>query len=108
MITRLRYPKGYQFFDANGVPLALGKLFYYGAGTTAAQDTYANSAATAANTNPIVLDGSGRIPCDIYLGSAAGYKEVFTTSSGAGVAPWRDAKNPRAGHAAWYPTTGPP
>ena len=33
MITRLRYPKGYQFFDAC-VPLGLGNLYYYAAGTT--------------------------------------------------------------------------
>ena len=46
MYTRLRYPKGYQFFDANGRPLALGNLCYYIAGTTTLQDTYSDSAAS--------------------------------------------------------------
>ena len=59
MITRLRYPKGYQFFDANGAPLAVGTLRYYVAGTTTPQDTYSDSAGLAVNTNPVVLDGSG-------------------------------------------------
>ncbi|MGP0039691.1 MAG: hypothetical protein ACLPJW_03145, partial [Rhodomicrobium sp.] len=71
MITRLRYPKGYQFFDANGAPLALGNLYYYAAGTTTPLDTYSDSAGTVANTNPIVLDGSGRLDVDVYLGSTS-------------------------------------
>lgn len=66
MITRLRYPKGYQFFDANGLPLALGNLYYYVAGTTTPQDTYSDSAGTIMNTNPIVLDGSGRLDVDVH------------------------------------------
>jgi hypothetical protein len=61
MITRLRYPKGYQFFDSNGALLALGDIYYYVAGTTTPQDTYSDSAGTVANANPIVLDGSGGI-----------------------------------------------
>ena len=47
MITRLRYPKGYQFFDANGAPLGLGALSYYVAGATTPQDTYSDSAGAA-------------------------------------------------------------
>jgi hypothetical protein len=43
MITHLRYPKGYQFFDGNGAPLALGSLSYFAAGTTTPQDTYSDS-----------------------------------------------------------------
>ncbi len=89
MSTRLRYPKGYQFFDGNGNPLALGNLYYYVAGTTTPQDTYSDSAGAIANTNPIVLDGSGRLQVDVYLGSAADYKEVLTTSS-VTVSPWPD------------------
>ena len=40
MATRLRYQKGYQFFDSNGNPLALANLYYYQAGTTTLQTTY--------------------------------------------------------------------
>ncbi|KAI95966.1 hypothetical protein T281_02585 [Rhodomicrobium udaipurense JA643] len=87
MITRLRYPKGYQFFDKNGDPLSLGNLYYYQAGTTTLQDTYLDDEGTIANTNPLVLDGSGRLTTDIYLGSIADYKEVLTSSS-ATVSPW--------------------
>jgi hypothetical protein len=78
MITRLRYPKGYQFFDSNGALLALGNIYYYVAGTTTPQDTYSDSAGTVANANPIVLDGSGRLQVDVYLGSTSDYKEVST------------------------------
>ncbi len=95
MDTRLRYPKGYQFFDNNGNPLALGNLYYYIAGTTTLQDTYSDSAGTIPNTNPVVLDGSGRLQTDIYLGSTADYKEVLTASS-ATVSPWPDDNIVRA------------
>ena len=98
MYTRLRYPKGYQFFDANGRPLALGNLYYYIAGTTTPQDTYSNSVASISNTNPIVLDGSGRLETDVYLGSTANYKEVLMTAvtSSTTVAPWPDDNIPLA------------
>ena len=89
MSTLLRYPKGYQFFDGNGKPLALGNLYYYVAGTTTPQNTYSDSAGTIPNTNPIVLDGSGRLQVDVCLGSTADYKEVLTTSS-VTVSPWPD------------------
>ncbi len=106
MITRLRYPKGYQFFDANGAPLALGNLYYYVAGTTTPQDTFSDSAGTVVNTNPIVLDGSGRVAIDVYLGSDANYKEVLTTAS-ATVSPWPDDNIPQATQADWNATSGP-
>ena len=95
MSTRLRYPKGYQFFDANGNPLALGNLYYYIAGTTTLQNTYSDSAGTILNTNPIVLDGSGRLQVDVYLGSAEDYKEVLATSN-VTVSPWPDDNIVRA------------
>ena len=89
MSTVLRYQKGYQFFDGNGKPLALGNLYYYIAGTTTPQNTYSDSAGAVPNTNPIVLDGSGRLDVDVYLGSASNYKEVLTTSN-VTVSPWPD------------------
>jgi hypothetical protein len=95
MTTRLRYPKGYQFFDGNGQLLALGNLYYYVAGTTTLQNTYSDSAGAIPNTNPIVLDGSGRLEVDVYLGSTANYKEILTTSS-VTIAPWPDDNIPHA------------
>jgi hypothetical protein len=89
MITRLRYPKGYQFFDANRKPLALGLLSYYVAGTTTPLNTYSDSGGTVPNGNPIVLDSSGRLQVNVYLGSQADYKEVLKTSS-APISPWPD------------------
>ena len=81
MSTRLRYSKGYQFFDGNGNPLAFGNLYYYIADTTTPQNTYSDSAGAIPNANPIVLDGSGRLQVDVYLSSTEEYKEVLATSS---------------------------
>jgi hypothetical protein len=106
MITRLRYPKGYQFFDANGAPLGLGALSYYAAGTTTPQDTYSDSAGAAVNPNPVVLDGSGRLEVDIYLGPTANYKEVLASAS-ATVSPWPDDNIPFATQADWNAPSGP-
>jgi hypothetical protein len=96
MMTRLRYPKGFQFFDDNGQPLALGRLVYYKAGTTAVQDTYSDAGGSIPNTNPVLLDGSGRLSADIYLGAASDYKELLQNASGAAISPWPDDNIPSA------------
>lgn len=49
-----------QELDANGAPYAGGKLFFYAAGTTDKQDTYADANGNSANTNPLILDAAGR------------------------------------------------
>ena len=46
--------------DANGNPLAGGKLFSYAAGTSTPLATYTSSTLATKNTNPVVLDASGR------------------------------------------------
>lgn len=51
-----------QFFDANGDPLASGKLFWYIAGTSTPKDTYKDQAQSATHTNPIILNADGTIP----------------------------------------------
>lgn len=58
MTTNSTPPK-LQFFDANGAPLAGGKLYTYAAGTTTPQTTYTDSTGVSANTNPIILDSRG-------------------------------------------------
>ena len=50
-----------QFFSADGTtPLAAGCVFFYTPGTLSPKPTYQNSAQTVANTNPVMLDASGR------------------------------------------------
>lgn len=60
MATNLFPTPVMQFFDANGNPLAGGKLFTYAAGTTTPQATYTNYGGGTANTNPVILDSAGR------------------------------------------------
>lgn len=60
--------------DANGDPLAGGKLYTYVAGTTTPQTTYTDAGGLTPNTNPVVLDSSGR--ADVWLGNAK-YKFVL-------------------------------
>ena len=68
-----------QFFDQNGDPLALGKIYTYAAGTLTPQATYSESTLTTAHANPVVLDSAGR--ATIYL-SPTSYKFVLETSGG--------------------------
>lgn len=65
------------FFDANGDPLVGGKVWSYTAGTTTPRTTYTSEAATAANTNPILLDANGQ--ADIWIGNGF-YKFVVMNS----------------------------
>lgn len=58
MTTNSTPPK-LQFFDANGAPLAGGKLYTYAAGTTTPQTTYTDFTGVSANTNPVILDSRG-------------------------------------------------
>lgn len=50
----------HQFFDANGDPLAGGKLYFYDAGTSTAKSVYSDSSGTVTLTNPVILDSAGR------------------------------------------------
>jgi hypothetical protein len=58
-----------QFFDDAGNVLASGKLFFYETGTTTLKNTYSDSDLTTPNTNPVILDGEGRV--------ATGDGEIF-------------------------------
>ena len=73
---------GWQFFDNNGVPLSGGLIYTYLAGTTTFAATYTTAAGNIANSNPIVLDSSGRPPNEIWLISGTSYKFVLQTNSG--------------------------
>jgi hypothetical protein len=68
---------GWQFFDNNGVPLAGGLIYTYQAGTSTPLATYTSASGTIANSNPIVLNASGRPPSEIWLVGGNSYKFVL-------------------------------
>jgi len=72
---------GWQFFDNNGLPLGAGLLYTYAAGTSTPQATYTTSSGSIANSNPIVLDASGRVANEIWLTAGQSYKFVLQTAS---------------------------
>jgi len=74
---------GWQFFDNNGIPLSGGLLYTYLAGTTTPIATYTSASGSIANSNPIVLDSSGRPPNEIWLNGIYSYKFVLQNSSGS-------------------------
>lgn len=70
--------------DASGNPAAGWKVYTYEAGTTTPKATYTTSAASVANTNPVVLDSRGE--ATIWLTGT--YKIRLTTGADALV--WED------------------
>lgn len=79
---------GWQFFDNNGNILSGGNLYTYAAGTTTPLTTYTSSAATTANSNPIVLDASGRVPYEIWINTTSTAKFALYTSTGTLIGTW--------------------
>jgi hypothetical protein len=76
------YGVGGQLFNNNGDPLAGGKINTYLAGTTTNEATYTTSAGNIAHTNPIILDGAGRVPSgEIWLLFNTAYKFVVKDSN---------------------------
>lgn len=68
-------PPGKQtYVDANGAPLAGGRLYTYAAGTSTPLATYSDEAGVTPNTNPVILDARGE--ASVFWGSAA-YKIVL-------------------------------
>jgi len=65
-----------QFFDANGKPLAGGKVWTYDAGTTNPKATYTDATGLVANTNPVILDSAGM--ANIWM--VGNYKVTVTDS----------------------------
>jgi hypothetical protein len=49
-----------QFVDANGAPLAGGRVFFYVPGTTTPSPTWLDPFQTTLNSNPVILDSAGR------------------------------------------------
>lgn len=71
-----------QQFDANGIPLAGGKVWTYLAGSTTLTATYQTNAGVA-HSNPIILDSSGNLPSgtQLWLQGGQSYKFVVMTSA---------------------------
>ncbi len=73
---------GQQFFDNNGAVLNGGKIYQYQAGSfSIEQATYSEPTGSVPNSNPIVLDASGRIPVEMYLVDGQEYNLVLKNSS---------------------------
>ena len=70
---------GFQYFTNDNEVLAGGKINFYDSATSTRKTTYSNAELTIANTNPVVLDASGRAPSIFFAGSA---KAVLTDSDG--------------------------
>ena len=70
------YPKFKAFAD-DGTPLNGGKLYTYVTGTATPKATYSNSALSAENTNPVILDSEGE--ADVFLSGS--YKFVLDDSA---------------------------
>ncbi len=81
MPVKLSPPPRQQYMDANGDPYVGAKLFTYAAGTTTKQATYTDSTGGSANTNPIILDASGRTPNGMWLTAGLGYKFLLAPST---------------------------
>lgn len=72
---------GWQFFDPNGVPLAGGKIYTYGAGTTTPAPTYTSSTGATPHSNPIILNSAGRIATgEIWQPAGTNYKYALYTN----------------------------
>lgn len=67
-----------QFFDDNGVPLALGTVTFYIPSTTTPKDTWADANGNVLNANPLTLDAAGRA---VIWGSGA-YRQIVKDSLG--------------------------
>ena len=78
MTTYLTPTPKMQFFDANGNPLAGGKLYTYASGTSTPLTSYTDYTGNTANTNPIILDSRGE--ADLWLGTST-YRLVLQTSA---------------------------
>lgn len=67
-----------QYFDNSGDLVPGGKLTFWESGTSTLKDTFVDAGLTTANTNPLILDGAGRMPSCFFDGVA---RERFTDAN---------------------------
>lgn len=79
-----RFTNPFPEFDFQGDAIAYGELYFYNSGTNTPKTTYKNAAETIPNTNPVLLDASGRVPNIFFTGTA---KVVLKTSPDAEINP---------------------
>lgn len=103
--TYLFRKQGDQFCDANGMPIAGGRLYYYQAMTTSQGVTYMDQAGNVPNSFPLMLDSAGRITTPVYLTGLYDFKETLTDANGNTVSPWPFDNIPKA-QIAVTPVTG--
>lgn len=84
MAFRLPGAPSEQFFTRDGRVLAGGSLTFYVTGTSTLLNTYSDATLSATNTNPVVLDASGRPSSDIWMDGV--YRVRLADS--AGVEQW--------------------
>ena len=102
---------GAQFFDNSGNPLSGGKIFTYTAGTTTPQATYTSVSGATPNTNPIVLNSSGRTNSEIWLSEAVTYKFLLKTSADVEIGSYDDISGVNdltVAGVSWSEVTGTP
>jgi len=64
-----------QYSDDAGKPIPKGKLYFYDSGTTNLRNTYIDSGLSIANSNPLILDGAGRVNAPFLDGN---YRVILT------------------------------
>lgn len=81
-MTALLFPE-LQFSDANGTPLASGKIYTYLAGTTTPTPTYTSNTGTTPLANPVILNAEGRPNSGngMWIDPDVTYKFVIKTSA---------------------------
>lgn len=79
--VKISPPPRQQYLDSNGDPYIGGKLFTYAAGSSTKQATYTDNTGATANTNPIILDTSGRTPNGVWLATGQLYKYVLALAT---------------------------
>lgn len=85
----LIFSVGHIFLDDNGTPVNAGKVYFYRTGTTTAQNTYSDSTLSTANTNPVVLNSSGRSTTAIYGDPSSGFDYRIRLSTSADSQIWQ-------------------
>lgn len=59
-----------QYLSNIGKLIPGGKLFFFESGTSTEKDTFNDPDGDTANTNPLIIDGAGRVPNCFYDGAA--------------------------------------
>lgn len=71
-----------QYLDNSGMPLAFGEIWTFVTQYNETVETYTDSTGTVENSNPIILDSSGRLQTGIWLKAGTSYRLVLRDSNG--------------------------